>query len=385
MNIRRIYSTASAAAALATITVFTAAIAAQSPSGAAQNPAGAAENAGGLNPAAGAPQGLPLWAYPVNPPSGRGRGGRGPGAAPGAAAGANAGGGPAAGAPAARGPAPDDGTLMHVPGSTAGYTKTYIANLFTVPDWFPDSHPPMPDIVATGDKATGVQACGYCHLPNGQGRPENESVAGLPAGYIMQQISDFKNDLRKSSEPRMGSVALMVRIGKGLNDDEAKAAAAYFSSIKPKLWIRVVEADTVPVTRPAGGLLVRVDGGGTEPIGQRIIELAEDQDLFELRDSRSGFVAYVPTGSIKKGEDLVKTGGGGETMPCTTCHGPDLKGFANIPSIAGRSPSQMVRQIIDLQTGARNGPQSALMKPVVSKLTNDDIVAITAYLASLAP
>jgi cytochrome c553 len=274
---------------------------------------------------------------------------------------------------------------MHVPGSTAGFTKTYIANLFTVPDWFPDTHPPMPDIVAIGDKATGVQACGYCHLPNGQGRPENESVAGLPAGYILQEISDFKSGLRKSSEPRMGSVALMVRIGMGLSDDEAKAAATYFSSIKLKPWIRVVEADTVPVTHPAGGLLVRTDGGGTEPIGERIIELAEDQDRFELRDSSSGFVAYVPTGSIKKGEALVTTGGGGKTMPCSTCHGPNLKGLGNFPSIAGRSPSQMVRQIIDMQTGARNGPQTSFMKPVVSKLTNDDIVAITAYLASLAP
>ncbi len=108
----------------------------------------------------------------------------------------------------------------------------------------------------------------------------------------------------------MGSVAFMVRIGKAIGDDDAKAAADYFSSIKPKPWIRVVESDMAPVSHPAGGLMVRTDGGGTEPIGERIIELAEDQDRFELRDSNAGFVAYVPTGSIKKGEALVKTGGG---------------------------------------------------------------------------
>jgi cytochrome c553 len=379
-------------AGLAVLGIFAVALA-------AQNPSAPAQSAIDLSHAAGAPNGLPIWAYPVNPPSGRGRGaaaggapasggaapvGATPGAkppgAPGVAVGA-----PPPGAVAGRGPAPDDGTLLHVPGSSAGFTKTYIANLFTVPDWFPTSHPPMPDVVAMGNKAAGVQACGYCHLPNGQGRPENQSVVGLPAGYMLQQLSDFKSGARKGSEPRMGSVALMVRIGKALNDDDAKAAADYFASIKPKPWIRVVEGDTVPVSHPAGGLMVRTDGGGTEPIGERIIELAEDQDRFELRDPNAGFVAYVPTGSIKKGEALVKTGGAGETIPCGTCHGPDLKGLANIPSIAGRSPSQMVRQIIDMQTGARNGPQGALMKPVVAKLTNDDIVAITAYLASLAP
>jgi cytochrome c553 len=360
-------------AGLAILGIFAATLAAQNQGGTAQNAGAPAQSSIDISHAAGAPQGLPIWAYPVNPPSGRGRGG----AAGGAAA--------ATAPPAAAAPAPEDTTLLHVPGSSLGFTKTYIANLFTVPDWFPDAHPPMPDVVAKGNKTDGVQACGYCHLPNGQGRPENQSLTGLPAGYMVQQLSDFKNGLRKSSEPRMGSVSLMVRIGKALNDDDAKAAAAYFSSIKPKPWIRVVESDTVPSAHPAGGLMVRNDGGGTEPIGARIIELAEDQERFELRDPNEGFVAYVPTGSIKKGETLVKTGGGGETMQCTLCHGPDLKGLGNIPSIAGRSPSQMVRQIIDMQTGARNGPQSALMKPVVSKLTNDDIVAITAYLASLAP
>jgi cytochrome c553 len=387
MSSRRLYSIATVFAGLVALAIFPATISAQN-------------TAGGAGPSAGGGPALPLWAYPVPPPSGRG--GRGPGgggAAPGGAGtgapagapaagntGAAPGGTPgAAGPPAGRGPGPDNVTQMHVPGSTAGFTKAYIANLFTVPDWFPDSHPPMPDIVATGNKTSGVQACGYCHLPNGAGRPENESVVGLPAGYILQQISDFKNDLRKSSEPRMGSVALMVRIGKNLTDDEAKAAAAYFSSMKPKAWIRVVEQDTVPVTHPAGGLLVRTDGGGTEPIGARIIELAESQDLFELRDSNSGFVAYVPVGRIKKGEALVTTGGNGETIRCSICHGADLKGLGNVPSIAGRSPSQMVRQIIDIQNGARNGPYTQLMKEPVRKLTNDDIVAITAYLASLTP
>ena len=141
----------------------------------------------------------------------------------------------------------------------------------------------------------------------------------------------------------------------------------------------------VPKTRIAGGMLVLEEAGGTEPIGERVIEVPEDLEQTELRNPTSGFVAYVPTGSLKQGETLVKTGGEGKSMPCAMCHGPNLKGAGNVPSIAGRSPSQMTRQIIDFQNGARNGAGAQLMKPAVGKLTNEDIVAITGYLASLKP
>ena len=132
-------------------------------------------------------------------------------------------------------------------------------------------------------------------------------------------------------------------------------------------------------------MLLPAPGGGMEPIGNRVIELPEHPDRTELRDPTSSFVAYVPVGGIKRGESLVTMGDNGKTIPCVTCHGPGLKGLGDIPSIAGRSPSQMARQLIDIQTGARNGANTQLMKPVVSKLTDEDIVAITANLASLKP
>jgi cytochrome c553 len=281
-------------------------------------------------------------------------------------------------------PAAASGPMEHVPGSTRGYTAAYIRNLFSVPDWFPNSHPPMPHVVAHG-RPPAVAACAYCHLPDGQGRPENESIAGLPEGYILQELSDFKNGLRKCSDPRMGSVAFMVRIAKAVSPEDAQAAAAYFSSLTYKPWIRVVETDTVPVTRPVGGMLEVVKGGGTEPIGDRVIEVSENQKLTDLRDPNSGFIAYVPKGSIERGRRLVMTGDNGKTIRCAICHGPDLKGLGNVPSIVGRSPTQMARQIIDIQTGARNGPYTQLMKLPVRDLDVHDIVDIVAYLASLKP
>jgi cytochrome c553 len=302
------------------------------------------------------PPATPLpWAYALNPP--------GP---PGAA------------------PAPDNGSLKHVPGSPVGLTLPQIRDLFNPPDWYPNDHPPMPEVVGHG-RRPDVRACGYCHLPNGQGRPENASLAGLSAAYIEQQMADYRNGLRKSSEPRMGPETLMVAIGKAATEAESKAAAEYFAAVKPKKWIRVVETSTVPKTHVNGWMFVTDEGGEKEPIGQRIIEVSEDLERTELRDSQSGFIAYVPMGSIGKGEALVNTGGAGKTIKCAICHGSDLRGIGGAPSITGRSPSQMTRQLWDIQKGNRNGPWTQLMKETVAKLTPDDLVSITAYLASRNP
>ena len=276
------------------------------------------------------------------------------------------------------------GKAEHLPGSKASYTKAEINNIFTVPDWYPDAHPLMPEVVAHGRKPA-LYSCGHCHLPNGQGRPENASLAGLPAGYILQQMADFKSGARSGSDPGMLSVILMAKLAKSITDEDSQAAAAYFSSIAMKPWIRVVEAEQVPRTKPAGGMMVVVEGGEVEPIGDRVIEVSENLERTELRDPTSGFVAYVPKGSLEKGRLLVTTGGDGVTMQCSMCHGPDLRGMGNVPSIAGRSPSQMARQILDFQSGARNGSMATLMKGVVSKLTTADIVGITGYLASQTP
>ena len=299
----------------------------------------------------GADDTLPAWAYPVNPPG--------------------------------LTPAADDGVPRHVPNSTAAYTLTQIRDLFSPPDWHPDNHPVMPAVVGQGSKP-GQFACGFCHLPNGLGRPENSSLAGLSAAYIVQQLADFRSGARRSSEPASLPVNLMVAVAKLVSEEDAKIAAEYFASLKPVPWIRVVETDTVPKTKVGGWMLVADGSGATERIGNRIIEMPEDLERTELRDSKSGFIAYVPRGSLRKGEALIATGGG-KTTPCAICHGADLKGLGPVPALAGRSPSYIVRQLYDFQHGVRDGQWSALMKGVVSALSREDMVAIAAYTASLAP
>jgi len=176
----------------------------------------------------------------------------------------------------------------------------------------------------------------------------------------------------------------MISFAKNMTDEEIRQAAQYFGAIRWTPWIRVVEADTVPKTRIAGGMFLVEEGAqaGKEPIGQRIIETPEKtEDTEMLRNPHSGFIAYVPPGSVKKGETLVTTGGGGKTTQCGVCHGQNLMGLGPVPGIAGRSPSYMVRQLYDMQQGSRKGEWSELMKPVVSKLTNEDMINIAAYLA----
>jgi len=293
------------------------------------------------------------WAYAVNPPDA----------------------GAAKSAPA---------TLRRVPNSDAAFTDAQIGDLFGVPDWHVSEHPPMPDVVAHGRKPD-VFACAYCHLPNGEGRPENSTLAGLSAGYIIRQLQDFKTGARKCSEPLFKPAANMPRIAVAASDQEIRAAARYFSEMRPKPWIRVVETSTVPVTHVSGWMLVPSNPSAAEPIGERIIEMPENVERTELRDDDSGFVAFVPEGSLKAGKLLVTAGGKGKTVACAKCHGPGLRGSGNVPAIAGRSPSYIVRQLYDIQSGARSGVASRQMRRPVANLKTDDMIAIAAFVSSLRP
>jgi cytochrome c553 len=287
--------------------------------------------------------------------------------------------------PAPAQPAPDDGKQHQLPGSSGSFTLTQIRDAFGPADWYPGDHPTMPDVVAHG-RRPDVRACSLCHYPNGKGRPENAGVAGLPVSYFLQTMNDFRSGVRKSGEPRKANTNVMITIAKGMTEEELKAAAEYFGSMKWTPWIKVVETDKVPKTRVQGGMFLKLEGNETEPIGQRIIETPDNVEHTEaLRDPHSGFTAYVPMGSIKKGEALVKGGGNGKTTQCGVCHGTDLKGLGPVPGLAGRSPSYTVRQLYDMQVSARKGVWSELMAPVVAKLTDEDLLAIGAYTASLTP
>lgn len=285
--------------------------------------------------------------------------------------------------------AAEDAAVTQLPGSSQAYTGKQLRDSSNILDWFPNDHPPMPTIVAHRVSPPGtpwVGSCAWCHLPNGKGRPENAGLAGLPEGYILEQLADFKHGARKSADQGKKNTATMAGNAAGLTQEQAIAAAKYFSSMKMTPWIKVIETDTVPKNHNVGGFFFAPsEGNETEPLGDRILEMPVNLEETELHSPKSSWIAYVPVGSLKRGEDLVVRGGNGKTVSCAACHGEDLRGNGNFPPITGRSPSYLARQLYDMQQYTRNGPGTQLMRPVVQKLSQDDILAITAYLASLEP
>ena len=268
--------------------------------------------------------------------------------------------------------------VVKAPGSAREYEATKIAGTANPPDWFPDEHPPAPRAVTGG---AGIRfACGACHLMSGQGHPEAADIAGMPAAYLVQQMAYYKSGTRKD-DARMGPIA------KATSDEDVRQAAEYFAALKPAAWVKVIETATPPRTfiATAGRHRQLHPDGGTEPIGHRILEIPADPFLTEIRDPHSGFIAYVPPGSIAAGEALVKAGASGKTMPCASCHGAALQGMGEVPRLAGLQPLYVARQLFDLQHGSRAGDAAVLMKPVVANLSEDDVIAIASYLGSLPP
>jgi cytochrome c553 len=274
-------------------------------------------------------------------------------------------------------PATEPPEPKSIPGSAKSYTPPQIDDLLNPPDWFPDEHPPAPAIVQKGHG--GVLACGACHLMSGEGHPESAGLTGFTAEYIMRQMADFKSGARKDA-------ARMNAIAKDMTDEESRQASEWFASLKPRAWTRVIEAAMAPKTVVGQGRMRFVDpAGGMEPIGNRIITVPQEEERARRRDPHSGFTAYVPVGSIAKGRALAESGGSGKTIACSICHGDALKGLGNVPRLAGLHPIYIARQLYLFKDGTRNGVDGQLMKKPIARLDDQDIVALAAYLASLAP
>jgi cytochrome c553 len=234
-------------------------------------------------------------------------------------------------------------------------------------------------------RVDGPIPCAACHYFNGKGFLEIPDLAGLPKAYIIEQVQEFRSGRRRSYQKNRSGTGLMIGVAKRLTDSELDAAADYYSRLSRRPWFRIVETNSVPSTTATYfGWLEPAKDRGTEPIKGRIIELPENWDRSWVEDPHSGVIAYIAPGSAKRGEALVHASGNG-FAECSSCHGSDLRGDGNVPSIAGRSPAYISRMLWDMKTGARSGPVVALMQPVVQRLTGPNITDIAAYLVSLQP
>jgi cytochrome c553 len=237
--------------------------------------------------------------------------------------------------------------------------------------------PAMPEVVAKGKPLP----CMRCHLANGGSHPESAAISGLSVNYIIEQMHAFRDGER--TDVRTGR---MIQAAKIISEKDLKEAAEYYAAIGPERqkWLKTVVGDEVPkgpVQFGGGGFRFHAADGGMEPLPPgRVVEVAENDALVRARDQiNGGFIQYVHADDLALGEKVVATGG------CATCHGADYKGVGDVPRLAGQHSVYMIRQLKDIQTGARKDKNAALMKPIAAKLSDREIVAVAAYLASKSP
>jgi cytochrome c553 len=298
-----------------------------------------------------APQALPAWVFPTGqlPP-------------------------PAAGW--------DRATPLQLPGSALTFSAAQLHDRAHAVDWFPRTHPAMTPAVAHG-LPPQVAACGYCHLPDGEGRPENASLAGLPADYILRQVEHFADGSRTSVVQGWGPSALMISSARGVEKSQAREAAEYFSTLPFKSRTRVIETRRVATPVAYNYLYIAGTTDRREPLGERLVEGPDSIERWEMRDPRVRYLAQVAPGSLRRGELLAR---GSAALPaCASCHGPGLRGGSVGPPLAGRFPSYLLRQLYGFQSGARRNAEADAMRAVVAQMQVADMAALAAYAGSLAP
>jgi cytochrome c553 len=279
----------------------------------------------------------------------------------------------------------DTAASATVPTSRVKFSVGRTRDRYDVADWTPGTHRPPPPFVMHGRKPV-IMACGFCHLADGRGRPENAMIAGLPVDYFVQQVKDMRTRARHSASPvTFASSVAMEQIADSVTDAELMEAARYFAKVRARRGARVVESDSVPRFKALNGLATFLPGNEKEVLGDRLVDIAVDLRRHELHDPMAEYVSYVPRGSLARGRTLALTGPGGGVKGCVSCHGADLRGAQLAPPIAGRYPSYLLRQLIAFRTGARNGATSAPMHEVTAALSLRDMVAAAAYAGSRAP
>ena len=265
---------------------------------------------------------------------------------------------------------------MRLPGSPVTVRQADLDSMAHAIDWFAASHPPAPAVVMQAGSG-GAYPCGYCHLPDGRGRPENAALQGLPAGYIAEQVRAFASFARRAASPDYAPTRYMASVAHAVSPADLAAAAAYFSQFEPQSHTQIVETSTIPAAT-AWHFVYRFDPAQHEALGQRIVEGPADSRRFELRDPDTRYIAYVPEGAIARGQAIAEQGAAGGPA-CVICHGAALAG------IAGASPTYIARQLLAFRARTRNDPGAAPMQSVAAHLTDAQIIDVAAFAASRRP
>ncbi len=173
-----------------------------------------------------------------------------------------------------------------------------------------------------------VLACAACHGRQGEGTDNDyfPRLSGKPAGYLYNQLVAFRDGRRKY--PPMNYLLAY------LPDAYLQRIAGYFASQRPPF---------PPPSAPA-----------------------------------------ITPAQLALGQKLVRTGDPSRHLPaCAACHGPGLTGMEPaIPGLLGLHADYISAQLGAWRYGTRTSIAPDCMQQVASRLTEEDVTAIAAWLAS---
>jgi len=182
--------------------------------------------------------------------------------------------------------------------------------------------------LAAGDPAAGKEksaSCAACHGADGNSvNPEWPKLAGQHAGYIVKQLTYFKDGERVNET--------MKGMASNLTEQDREDLAAYFSSQKVKI-------------------------GVADP---SLVELG--QKIYRSGNASSGIA------------------------PCMGCHGPDGAGnpAANYPALRGQNAKYVENQLRGFASGQRHNENAKkMMQILASRMTDREIRAVASYIQGL--
>lgn len=180
------------------------------------------------------------------------------------------------------------------------------------------------------DMAPRVQACTACHGEADRATPHGyfPRIAGKPAGYLHQQLLNFRDGRRQHT--------LMSGLVQHLSDDYLREIAQHFAGLD---W-------PYPPPQTAG----------------------------------------APAPLLERGEALVRRGDPARDLPaCAACHGEAMLGVnPAIPGLLGLPRDYVNAQLGQWRTGQRRAVAPDCMARIAERLSAEDIGAVSAWLSSQA-
>ncbi|WP_417276089.1 c-type cytochrome [Castellaniella sp.] len=169
-----------------------------------------------------------------------------------------------------------------------------------------------------------VWSCASCHGDQGEGAGITPRLAGLPQDYLTKQLHDFASGERLNES--------MHYVASKLQQKDITELAAYYASMPiPELTLPPSDAD-----------------------------LARGRNLFENGDWKQN----VPA--------------------CISCHGSQGEGVgAAFPPLAAQQPEYLFSQLAAWKGGHRHNSPQDLMDDIASRLSYEDLYAVSYYAASL--